>query len=204
MSLGPVERVKGPVSVTIQAADVPTPTNARERTHYADRKLAPIFEHHLGRPADPMTAACIEQDIRAAYALSAEHAAEFDPAMVMAYGALAVLPGNMFPFALFSGVDPDSAWAHRADLRWDHAGCVFLYDVRRERFHVRDRVTFPMTVADFQQRTGRPPSDDVLTRVNCDVTGEIGHWNCGWCILDDGPQSVCLCALAARETTEQA
>jgi hypothetical protein len=32
----------------------------------------------------------------------------------------------------------------------------------------------------FVQATGRQPHDDDLDRCNCEKTGEVGHFWCGW------------------------
>lgn len=50
-----------------------------------------------------------------------------------------------------------------------------------------------MDAKQFEKRTGRPPQDDDLERVNCDEAGSPGHTQCGWCGKHDAPFCECLC-----------
>lgn len=52
---------------------------------------------------------------------------------------------------------------------------------------------------EFKKKTGRPPERDDLDRVNCPLTGSIGHWSCGWCGQHDKPRFECGCLVRAEE-----
>lgn len=52
-----------------------------------------------------------------------------------------------------------------------------------------------MNEEEFKVKTGRPPKDDDLERVNCPIPGQIGHFSCGWCNKCDQPRFQCGCAL---------
>ncbi len=54
-----------------------------------------------------------------------------------------------------------------------------------------------MTAEEFERRTGQAPRQDDLARVNCELAGEVGHWQCGWCAVHDGPRFACACAVRA-------
>jgi len=43
----------------------------------------------------------------------------------------------------------------------------------------------------FKLRTGYPPVDDDLERVNCNKAGEPGHFYCGWCLQCNLPRFKC-------------
>lgn len=50
-----------------------------------------------------------------------------------------------------------------------------------------------MTAAEFERRTGAPPMNDDLDRVNCTRVGAVGHYLCGWCFTHDRPRASCGC-----------
>jgi hypothetical protein len=54
-----------------------------------------------------------------------------------------------------------------------------------------------MNAEEFEQKTGYPPIQDDLERVNCKQVGEAGHWQCGWCKVHDLPRFACACETAA-------
>lgn len=54
-----------------------------------------------------------------------------------------------------------------------------------------------MTAEEYEQKTGFPPQNDDLDRVNCKTVGEVGHWQCGWCKTHDLPRFSCPCKTAA-------
>lgn len=56
-----------------------------------------------------------------------------------------------------------------------------------------------MTVAEFEAKTGRPPADDDLDRVNCPEVGTHGHMQCGWCPAHDQPRPTCGCLAPRRK-----
>lgn len=50
-----------------------------------------------------------------------------------------------------------------------------------------------MDAAGFELLVGRPPQDDDLDRVNCELAGAIGHTMCGLCPTHAQPRFVCGC-----------
>jgi hypothetical protein len=48
-----------------------------------------------------------------------------------------------------------------------------------------------MTAQEFEEKTGSPPIEDELERVNCPRVGIAGHRNCGWCAICDNPAFSC-------------
>jgi len=50
-----------------------------------------------------------------------------------------------------------------------------------------------MTAQEFEGKTGSPPIEDELERVNCPRVGIAGHRNCGWCDICDNPAFSCEC-----------
>ena len=46
---------------------------------------------------------------------------------------------------------------------------------------------------EFLIRTVHMPRNGDLDRINCDNTGEPGHWNCGWCKEHNLPRYNCMC-----------
>ena len=46
---------------------------------------------------------------------------------------------------------------------------------------------------EFVTKVGREPINDDLDRVNCPLTGEIGHSSCGWCEVCNSPKFECVC-----------
>lgn len=59
-----------------------------------------------------------------------------------------------------------------------------------------------MTYVEFVKVVGRPPEDDDLQRVNCEVAGTTGHWQCGWCWTHNKPRFECACFLNDRGTSK--
>ena len=51
----------------------------------------------------------------------------------------------------------------------------------------------PMSIDEFTDCVGRPPTDDDLDRVNCPTIGGFGHTLCGWCVQHNGPRFQCGC-----------
>lgn len=51
----------------------------------------------------------------------------------------------------------------------------------------------PMDAAEYERRTGAPPENDDLDRVNCPTVGVLGHWACGWCVTHAQPEFRCMC-----------
>jgi hypothetical protein len=51
----------------------------------------------------------------------------------------------------------------------------------------------------FIEKTGTEPKDDDLERCNCDLVGEIGHSQCGWCNKHDKPRFLCGCLNNKKE-----
>ena len=58
-----------------------------------------------------------------------------------------------------------------------------------------------MTADLFLKLTGRRPSQDDLERVNCPISGLIGHQQCGWCETCEMPRFECwhLVAITGKE-----
>lgn len=56
-----------------------------------------------------------------------------------------------------------------------------------------------MDAKEFEERTGRPPENDDLERVNCAKAGEPGHHFCGWCGDHNRPMYECGCSLKRTE-----
>lgn len=52
-----------------------------------------------------------------------------------------------------------------------------------------------ITPEKFKELTGQAPERDDLQRVNCDLAGESGHWQCGLCEEHDKPRFLCGCVL---------
>lgn len=46
----------------------------------------------------------------------------------------------------------------------------------------------PISAEYFERRTGRPPENDDLERVNCPKAGTLGHFGCGWNEAADLPR----------------
>lgn len=55
-----------------------------------------------------------------------------------------------------------------------------------------------ITAEEFEARTGQPPEQDDLERVNCPHAGSMGHWQCGWCDDCELPQYQCGCAVRQK------
>ncbi len=53
--------------------------------------------------------------------------------------------------------------------------------------------TIKMTAIEFEEKTGQPPIQDDLERVNCTCVGEVGHSQCGWCYYHNVPKYTCMC-----------
>ena len=53
-----------------------------------------------------------------------------------------------------------------------------------------------ITAEEFEEKTGSPPIQDDLERVNCLRVGTPGHRNCGWCKICDKPAFYGLCTHA--------
>jgi len=51
----------------------------------------------------------------------------------------------------------------------------------------------PITKEEFIEKVGREPTEDELSRVNCEIVGVPGHDHCGWCEEHDKPRIVCKC-----------
>ena len=45
-----------------------------------------------------------------------------------------------------------------------------------------------MNAEEFEAKTGEPPVQDDLERVNCKAAGSIGHWLCGYGYSQDREQ----------------
>ncbi len=56
-----------------------------------------------------------------------------------------------------------------------------------------------ITPAYFEGATGGPPERDDLDRVNCLEAGNIGHWQCGWCMHHDKPRFMCGCRVRSSQ-----
>lgn len=48
-----------------------------------------------------------------------------------------------------------------------------------------------MTADEYNARFGEYPHFDDLHRVNCPLSGEVGHWMCGICEDCDKPRAKC-------------
>jgi len=50
-----------------------------------------------------------------------------------------------------------------------------------------------MNAKEFKRILGREPEQDDLDRVNCQLAGQTGHSDCGWCKTCNHPNFECLC-----------
>lgn len=50
-----------------------------------------------------------------------------------------------------------------------------------------------MTREEFISATGQEPQHDDLDRVNCQLAGQIGHKQCGMCLIHNKPRFYCGC-----------
>lgn len=55
-----------------------------------------------------------------------------------------------------------------------------------------------ITKKKFKKATGHKPEQDDLERVNCEKQNTPGHYQCGWCVKHNQPQSWCGCNIRKR------
>lgn len=49
------------------------------------------------------------------------------------------------------------------------------------------------TVREFIQMTGSEPVQDDMNRLNCAMSGKVGHEKCGYCNFNELPKFMVLC-----------
>lgn len=58
------------------------------------------------------------------------------------------------------------------------------------------------TVEEIEKTIKRKLENDDFERANCPKSGEIGHWQCGWCSEHDQPRFQCGCLLKKQITID--
>jgi len=55
------------------------------------------------------------------------------------------------------------------------------------------------TKEEFLKDVGRQPTNDDIERCNCDNEGDLGHWQCGICVIHNKPRFICGCLNKVKE-----